>query len=76
MKLVSMATDNIKDKGEISRLVHKLEPVIPIIDAIGEQMLLAFRIIRASALSDGLTLNKYLPISTARWHQQTVLPVS
>jgi len=73
MKLLSMATDNLKDEGEISRLVHELEPVI---DATGEQMLLAFRIIRASALSDGLTLTKYLPISTARWHQQPVLPVS
>lgn len=73
MKLVSMATDNLKDEGEISRLVHELEPVI---GAIGEQMLLAFRIIWASALSDGLTVNKCLPISTVRWHQQPVLPVS
>ena len=73
MKLVSMATDNLKDEGKISRLVHELEPVIGV---IGEQMLLAFRIIRASALSDGLTVNKCLPISTARWHQQPVLPVS
>ena len=47
MKLVSMATDNLKDEREISRLVHELEPVIGV---IGEQMLLAFRIIRASAL--------------------------